>query len=478
MSGGMQRFVTLQQAAPQKRLASERRHDFREIVDGFEPSAAAAQSSRCSQCGIPFCQIHCPLTNAIPDWLKLTAEGRLEEAYALSASTNALPEICGRICPQDRLCEGNCVLEKGFAAVTIGAVETFLTETAFQNGWVKAPRPMRELGRSVGIVGSGPGGLAAAASLRRRGYKVDIYERQDRAGGLLIYGIPNFKLDKSVVARRIALSEEAGIRFHLNCEIGRDVSLAELRRQHDAVLLATGTYRPRALDIEGAERTVAALDYLIAANRVGLGDTVREFQNGKFNARGKQVVVIGGGDTAMDCVRTAVRQEAASVTCLYRRDRAGMPGSRREVTHAEEEGVRFEWQAAPVGFEGTKRRISAVVNRRTQLGVADASGRSAPAALVGENFAIPADLVIAALGFEPEDLPMLLDEGLGVTRNRTLAIDPKRFTTSLEGVFAAGDIVRGASLVVWAIRDGQDAAESMHHYVTAKLDRTIAAAAE
>jgi glutamate synthase (NADPH/NADH) small chain len=478
MSGGMQQFVTLRQATPHKRLASERRNDFREILDGFDPSAAAAQSSRCSQCGIPFCQIHCPLTNAIPDWLKLTAEGRLQEAYALSASTNALPEICGRICPQDRLCEGNCVLEKGFSAVTIGAVETFLTETAFQNGWVRAPRPSRELGRSIGIVGSGPAGLAAAAQLRRRGYAVDLYERQDRAGGLLIYGIPNFKLDKSIVARRIALLEEAGVRFHLNCEIGRDLSLPELRSLHDAMLLATGTYRPRAFEIGGAERTIAALDYLIAANRIGLGDTVRDFESGKLNARGKRVVVIGGGDTAMDCVRTAVRQKAMSVTCLYRRDRASMPGSRREVAHAEEEGVCFEWQAAPIGFAESKRRIAAVMAKRTQLGIADASGRAAPAALVGDSYAVPADLVIAALGFEPEDLPARLDAGLSVTQQRTLVIDPKRFTTSLEGVFAAGDIVRGASLVVWAIRDGQDAAQAMHEWISAQVSGGIPVAAE
>ncbi len=478
MTGGMQQFVTLSQAAPQKRSAGERRHDFREIADWFEVSGAAAQASRCSQCGIPFCQIHCPLTNAIPDWLKLTAEGRLEEAYALSASTNSFPEVCGRICPQDRLCEGNCVLEKGFSAVTIGAVETFLTETAFSQGWVKPPRPGRELGRSVAIVGSGPAGLAAAGQLRRLGYRVEVYERQDRAGGLLLYGIPNFKLDKGIVARRVALLEAAGIAFHLNCEIGRHLPLAELRQRYDAVLLATGVYQPRALALEGAERTLAALDYLIAANRTGLGDTVPEFRSGALDARGKRVVVIGGGDTAMDCVRTAVRQEAASVTCLYRRDRAGMPGSRREVAHAEEEGVRFEWQAAPVGFQGTKRRLTAVVARRTQLGIADSSGRAAPAALVGDAFDVAADLVVSALGFDPEDLPARLDNGLGVTRERTLAIDPKRFTTSLEGVFAGGDIVRGASLVVWAIRDGQDAAKSIHDFVSAKLQGAIAVAAE
>jgi glutamate synthase (NADPH/NADH) small chain len=474
----MHQFTTLPQSAPQKRPADERRHDFQEISGGYDPAGAAAQASRCSQCGIPFCQVHCPLTNAIPDWLKLTAEGRLEEAYALSAATNSFPEVCGRICPQDRLCEGNCVIEKGFEAVTIGAIETFLTETAFRSGWVRAPRPARELGPSVGIVGSGPAGLAAAGRLRRRGYRVAIYERQDRAGGLLIYGIPNFKLDKAIVARRIALYQEAGIGFHLNCEIGRDISFAELRRRHDAVLLATGVYQARPLRIDGAERTVAALDYLIASNRTGLGDEVPEFRSGRLDAKGKHVVVIGGGDTAMDCVRTAVRQDAASVTCLYRRDRTGMPGSRREVSHAEEEGVRFEWQAAPVGLEGAKRKIAAVLSRRTQLGLADASGRAAPAALVGEAFAVPADLVIAALGFEPEDLPGRLDSSLGVTANRTLAIDPKRFTTSLEGVFAAGDIVRGASLVVWAIRDGQDAAESIHRWIGSRAEAGLGVAAE
>ncbi|HXV23524.1 MAG TPA: NAD(P)-dependent oxidoreductase [Alphaproteobacteria bacterium] len=478
MSGGMQKFVTLPQAAPRKRLAGERRKDFREIADGFEASDAAGQASRCSQCGIPFCQTHCPLTNAIPDWLKLTAEGRMEEAYALSASTNSFPEICGRICPQDRLCEGNCVIEKGFSAVTIGAVETFLTETAFSQGWVKSPRPVRELGRSVAIVGSGPAGLAAAGRLRRLGYRLEVYERQDRAGGLLIYGIPNFKLDKSIVARRVALLEEAGVGFHLNCEIGRDLPFAELRRRHDAVLLATGVYQPRTLSLEGAERSLAALDYLIAANRIGLGDTVPEFRVGGLDAKGKRVVVIGGGDTAMDCVRTAVRQEAASVTCLYRRDRASMPGSRREVAHAEEEGVRFEWQAAPVGFKGTKRRLTSVVAQRTQLGIADASGRAAPAAMVGDAFDVAADLVISALGFDPEDLPARLDDGLGLTRERTLAIDPKRFTTSLEGVFAAGDIVRGASLVVWAIRDGQDAAQSIHRWISERNESALGVAAE
>jgi glutamate synthase (NADPH) small chain len=470
----MQRFVTVPQVTPHKRPAATRRTDFAEISEIFDAGSAAVQSSRCSQCGIPFCQIHCPLTNAIPDWLKLTAEGRLEEAYALSAATNSLPEVCGRICPQDRLCEGNCVIERGYAAVTIGAVETFLTETAFARGWVKAPKPTRDLPHSVGIVGSGPAGLAAAASLRLRGYGVDIYERSDRAGGLLIYGIPNFKLDKAVVQRRVRLLEEAGVRLHLGCLIGRDLGLGDLRRRHDAVLLATGVYKPRELGFAEADRPgiVPALDYLVAANRHGLGDHVRDFASGRLDANGRRVVVIGGGDTGMDCVRTAVRQGAQSVSCLYRRDRASMPGSRREVTHAEEEGVEFLWQMTPAGFAGDP--VAAVLAQPTALGSADGSGRPAPRA-VGEAVSLPAELVVTALGFDPEDLPGALDDGLAITGSGTLAIDPQRFTTSREGVFAAGDIVRGASLVVWAIRDGREAADSIHQWIAAHAAPAVAA---
>ena len=471
-------FVSVERAMPEKRGAAERQHDFNEIYGEFAAERAREQASRCSQCGIPYCQLHCPLGNNIPDWLMLTAARRLEEAYEVAAATNSMPEVCGRICPQDRLCEGNCVIEKGFDSVTIGAVEKYITETAFDRGWVKPPLPLRELGQSVGIIGAGPAGLAAAEQLRRKGYAVDVYDRHDRVGGLLVYGIPNFKLEKHVVARRHELLAQGGIRFHLNVEVGRAVSLAELRQRHDAVLIATGVYQARAMACPGIGlgNVMPALAYLIASNRKGLGDAVPDFDSGALDAAGKHVVVVGGGDTAMDCVRTAVRQGARSVRCLYRRDRANMPGSQREVRHAEEEGVEFVWLAAPEALVG-----DAVVHQlrahRMHLGVADQGGRQMPQPLAGSQFDLPADLVILALGFDPEDLPQrFAAPELALTRWNTLAINHRSMMTSLDGVFAAGDIVRGASLVVWAIRDGRDAAAEMHRYLQAKAAQPASAA--
>jgi glutamate synthase (NADPH/NADH) small chain len=463
----MLKFAELPQQQPDKRDVAERRTDFGEIYRDFAVQQAEAQSSRCSQCGVPFCSIHCPLNNNIPDWLKLTAEGRLDEAYEVSAATNNFPEICGRICPQDRLCEGNCVIEKGFDSVTIGAVERFITDHAFTQGWVKPVRPREELSQSVGIVGAGPGGLAAAEELRRRGYQVHIYDRHDRVGGLLIYGIPGFKLEKEIVLRRWALLQQGGIVFHLSTEVGTDVTFAELRARHDAVLLATGVYQARDIGGPGAglPGIVKALDFLIASNRRGLGDTVPAFESGLLNAAGKNVVVIGGGDTAMDCLRTSVRQGAASVTCLYRRDRANMPGSMREVKNAEEEGVKFVWLSAPEAFLGDNH-VSAVRAVRMRLGLPDASGRQSVEVVQGSHFTLPADLVIKALGFDPEPLPVLWNQdALEVNRWGTVKVNYTSFQTSLPGVFAAGDIVRGASLVVWAIRDGRDAAAQIHAYL-------------
>ncbi len=478
MTERMLQFVHLPQQTPEKRPVSLRREDFDEIYRRFDQDAAARQSSRCSQCGVPFCSVHCPLSNNIPDWLKLTAEGRLEEAYEVSSATNNFPEICGRICPQDRLCEGNCVIEKGFESVTIGAVERYLTDTAFDRGWVRPGRPLHERPQSVGIIGAGPGGLAAADQLRRKGYQVHVYDRYDRVGGLMIYGIPGFKLEKPIVLRRWAQLAEAGIVFHLDTEIGREVTLGQLRARHDAVLIATGVYKPRDIGGPGAGLAgiVPALDYLTASNRAGLGDDVPGFESGALNAAGKRVVVIGGGDTAMDCVSTAVRQGAASVQCLYRRDRANMPGSLREVKNAEEEGVEFVWLSAPEAFlgDGTVSGVRAV---RMHLGLPDASGRQSVEPVEGSHFTLRADLVIKALGFDPEDLPLAFGEkGLEVSRWGTLSIDHRSFMTSLPGVFAAGDIVRGASLVVWAIRDGRDAAEQMHAYI--QQSSTVAVAAE
>jgi glutamate synthase (NADPH/NADH) small chain len=483
MANRMLQFVDVPQQAPPKRAASARRADFSEIYTDFDPTQARQQSSRCSQCGIPFCQVHCPLQNNIPDWLKLTAEGRLEEAYEVSSATNTFPEICGRICPQDRLCEGNCVIEKGFESVTIGAVERFITDTAFARGWVKPPTPLAENGLSVAIVGAGPGGLAAAAQLRRQGYAVHVYDRYDRVGGLMIYGIPSFKLDKQLVQRRQALLERAGVVFHLGTDIGRDVTLDALRTSHAAVLLATGVYRAREIGGPGAglPGIVKALDYLTASNRKGLGDTVAEFDSGVLDAAGRDVVVIGGGDTAMDCVRTAVRQGARAVRCLYRRDRANMPGSMREVKNAEEEGVEFLWLSAPEAFLGDAA-VTGVRAVRMHLGLPDASGRQSVEPVEGSHFTVPGSLVIKALGFDPEDLPAAFGEpALAVTRWGTLKVNHRTFMTGLPGVFAAGDIVRGASLVVWAIRDGRDAATRMHAWINrgaAKTERVPQMAAE
>lgn len=473
---GMLKFTDTAQHYPEVTAAGVRKEHFEEIYSRFSTQDAAIQASRCSQCGIPFCQVHCPLSNNIPDWLKMTAEGRLEEAYALSSATNTFPEICGRICPQDRLCEGNCVIEKDFGAVTIGSVEKYITETAFEQGWVKPINVPRESGLSVGIIGAGPAGLAAADMLRRQGHAVHIYDRYDRAGGLMIYGIPSFKLEKDIVERRYELLKAGGIKFHFECDIGRTVTLNELRGQHDAILIATGVYKAKEIELPGhnLKHILPALPYLTASNRKGLGDKVAEFA--QMSAEGKDVVVIGGGDTAMDCVRTAVRQGAKSVSCLYRRDRANMPGSAREVKNAEEEGVKFLWLSAPKAFVGTpKNDIKHIIAQRMRVTSAGGGGRQSVAPVEGETFNVKADLVIKALGFDPEDMPAMFGAPeLEVTAEGRLTIDRKTFMTSLNGVFAAGDIVRGASLVVWAIRDGRDAAEVIHRYVLAKQAREAA----
>ena len=471
MSQKMLQFVSTTKSMPEKRTADARVADFDEIYTDFNEAKAEEQASRCSQCGVPFCQVNCPLHNNIPDWLMLTAEGRMEEAYQVSSQTNNFPEICGRICPQDRLCEGNCVIEKGFESVTIGAVEKHITETAFEEGWVKPVAPVVELDQSVGIIGAGPAGLAAADMLRRKGYQVVVYDRYDRVGGLLIYGIPGFKLEKDIVERRARLLADGGVQFKLNCDIGTDISFDEIRNAHDAVLVATGVYKARDIKLPGAglDGVVPALDYLTASNRKSLGDDVAAFDEGTLNAEGRNVVVIGGGDTAMDCVRTAIRQKAKSVTCLYRRDKANMPGSQREVANAEEEGVDFQWLSAPQAFLGDGD-VRAVRAQKIHLGQPDATGRQVPEIIEGSDFELEADLVVKALGFDPEDLPTMFNEpALKVSKWGTLSIDWQSMMTSLPGVFGAGDIVRGASLVVWGVRDGRDAAERIDSYIQAEL---------
>jgi len=464
----MLKFVDLGRDMPSKRVPDLRKKDYSEIYQEFAAVKAAEQSSRCSQCGVPFCQTHCPLHNNIPDWLRLTAEGRLEEAYQISQDTNTFPEICGRICPQDRLCEGNCVIEQsGHGTVTIGSIEKYITDTAWEKGWVKAITPKVERTESVGIIGAGPAGLAAADRLRKMGIQVTVYDRYDRAGGLLTYGIPGFKLEKDVVIRRNELLSAGGVKFKLNTSIGEDISFSDLRTKHDAVLIGTGVYKSRELSGVGSSNKgiVKALDYLTASNRSNMGDHVPEIKSGKLSAKNKKVIVIGGGDTAMDCVRTAIRQGATSVKCLYRRDKKNMPGSQRETQNAEEEGVEFVWLSSPKGFTG-EGEVSGVIVSKMRLGAPDASGRQSPEEIQGADYTEEADLVIKALGFTPEDLPTLWDtKELEVTRWGTIKADFKTHATSLAGVYAAGDIVRGASLVVWAIRDGREAADSILEYL-------------
>lgn len=456
-----------------KQPAADRVRAFGEITLPQTPATGPGQAGRCTDCGVPFCQNACPLQNNIPDWLALSADGDLREAWRVASATSAMPEICGRICPQDRLCEGACTLEQsGWDGVTIGSVEAWIGDAAFENGWVEPIRPAFERGQTVGIVGAGPAGLAAADRLRSLGYGVVVYDRHDRAGGLLTYGIPAFKLEKRVVQRRIDRLIDGGVDFVLNCEVGRDVTLSELRERHDAVLLAMGVYQPRAFSGpgRGAETTVPALDYLTHQNRRDLGDAESEAWR---HARGKHVVVIGGGDTAMDCVRTAVRQEAASVTCLYRRDRDNMPGSAREVRNAEEEGVIFEWLGAPKAVLSHGEAVSGLRAARMALGEPGPTGRRDITAVSGSDFDLKADMIIEALGFEPE--PFAAHEpGLTLRHDGTIRVGATTQATSLPGVFAAGDAARGASLVVWAVREGQDAAAEIDRHLRAQSQEAAA----
>ena len=477
MTEKMLKFININQESPLKRDKIERKVDFEEIYKEFINEKATQQSSRCSQCGVPFCQVHCPLSNNIPDWLKLTAEGRLQDAYQLSQNTNNMPEVCGRICPQDRLCEGNCVIEQsGHGTVTIGSIEKYITETAWEKGWVKPVEVVEELNQSIGIIGAGPAGLACGEELRKKGYQVTIYDRYDRAGGLLIYGIPNFKLEKHVVNRRIKLLKDGGIKFILNFEIGKDLYLKQLKDKHDAILIATGVYKPREVNIPGnkLKNIFPAMEFLTASNRKGLGDKVDMFDNGTLDSKGKNVIVIGGGDTAMDCVRTSIRQKAKSVKCIYRRDKENMPGSAREVLNAEEEGVEFIWLSSPKEFKGLDK-VEGLVVDKIKLGEPDESGRRMPVIQKNSEFEIKADIIIKALGFDPEELPKLFnEEKLQVTKWGTIKTDFDTMETNIPGVFAAGDIIRGASLVVWAIKDGRDAAISIDNYLKSIQSKKVA----
>ena len=465
-------FIDIKRIDPDTKPLEVRKANFGEIYEPQTHDDIAAQSSRCLDCGNPYCEWKCPVHNYIPDWLKRVNEGNIMEAADLCHSTNSLPEVCGRVCPQDRLCEGNCVIEQsGHGSVTIGSVEKYLTDNAFENGWITPLKVEKSIEKenSIGVIGAGPAGLAAAEELRKKGYKVHVYDRYDRAGGLLIYGIPNFKLEKDIVQRRMQYLKDSGINIHLNVEIGKDIKFEDLQKKHDAVLIATGVYKAKEINLgESTSNIIPALEYLTASNRKGLGDEVKKFDEGELDAKGKDIVVIGGGDTAMDCVRTAVRQKAKSVKCLYRRDKENMPGSAREVNNAEEEGVEFMWQSLPINMNVLKNgyQIECV---KMRLSEPDADGRRTPQQIDGSDFNLKADMVIAALGFSPENLPTLFNvKDLPVTKWGTVRVGFNTMMTDIDGVFAAGDIVRGASLVVWGIRDGRDVANSIHSYIEAK----------
>jgi glutamate synthase (NADPH/NADH) small chain len=438
-------------------------HDFHEIYSLLDEATVREQASRCIQCPEPLCRTGCPLGNLIPDWLALAAEGRFLEAAALSRSTSNMPEICSRVCPQERLCEGACILNARSDPVAIGAVEKFINEYAFDYDAVAAST-VSPNGLRVAVVGSGPGGMACADELAKLGYAVTVFDSQSRAGGLLVNGIPSFKLEKSVVERRLNLLRRRGVTFRLGVTVGRDISLAALRADFDAVYLALGAQKPKPLDIPGAELqgVFDALPFLIEKN---LG----EVSSGPaINVSQKRVVVLGGGDTAMDCLRTAIRSGAREAVCLYRRDLANMPGSRKEYANALEEGAQFSFLRNPIALLGNADgRVAQVRCVRMELGEPDVQGRRKPRAIAGSDFVLPADVVLVAYGFDPAPLPVVSGSDQIALSAWGGVIVGDNQVTNVPGVFAGGDLTRGPSLVVHAVRDGRKAAAGIHQYLTA-----------
>ena len=457
-------FLDLQRQGPRKTPVEVRLRDYREIYGQFDSRQAARQSARCLGCGNPYCEWKCPVHNYIPDWLKLVQEGRLIEAVEMCHETNSLPEICGRICPQDRLCEGACTLNDGFGAVTIGAVEKYITDEAFKAGWRPDLSHVRPTGKRVAVVGAGPAGIACADVLTRNGVKAVVFDRYPEIGGLLTFGIPPFKLEKEVVLKRRVILEGMGVEFRLRVEVGKDVEFKRLIDEYDAVFLGTGAYTAMRGGFPGEDlREVhAALPYLVANvnRRMGYGDVSRDTP---VDMRGQNVVVLGGGDTAMDCNRTAVRQQAASVTCVYRRDEENMPGSRREVSNAQEEGVKFMFNRQPTAIVGN-RRVEGVRLVKTRLGAPDNRGRKRAEPIADTEELIPADRVIIAFGFRPSPAEWFADFGIGTESDGRVtagADTPYKFQTTNPKVFAGGDVVRGADLVVTAVFEGRQAAEGI-----------------
>jgi glutamate synthase (NADPH) small chain len=451
-------FLESPRRMPRELPVKVRVEGWSEIYGAFENGAPADQAERCLDCGNPYCEWKCPVHNYIPDWLKLVQEGRLFEAATLAHQTNPLPEICGRVCPQDRLCEGACTLNDGFGAVTIGAIERHIVDTAYAQGWRPDLSAVKASGKRVAIVGAGPAGLACADVLARHGVEAHVFDRQDEIGGLLTFGIPPFKLEKEVVQRRREILEGMGVRFRLGLEIGRDVAASELARDFDAVFLGLGTYAYVDGQLPGQDLLGVhwALPFLIGNVRRVLGRSDAEVPD----LAGKHVVVLGGGDTGMDCVRTSIRLGAASVTCAYRRDEADMPGSRREVQNARDEGVAFLFNRQPVAIVG-EGRAQAVRVVETRPGPPDARGRRAPEAIAGSEQDLPADAVIIAFGFRPSPPPWLAELGVGLHPDGRAVADARTFATANPKVFAGGDMVRGADLVVTAVYEGREAAKGI-----------------
>ncbi len=461
-------FLDVQRHDPAKKPAQERSREFAEIYQEFNPREAAEQAERCLECGNPYCEWKCPVHNYIPNWLKLVAEGNLEEAVEMSHKTNSLPEVCGRVCPQDRLCEGACTLNTGFGAVTIGSVEKYITDTMMERGWKPDLSQVQDTGKRVAIVGAGPAGLGCADVLVRNGVKPVLFDRHPEIGGLLTFGIPPFKLEKDVIARRRDIFEGMGMEFRLNTEVGKDVSMQQLLDEFDAVFLGMGTYSymKGGFPGEGKPGVHAALDYLIA-NIHHLIDFEGAEKPEYIDMKGKNVVVLGGGDTAMDCNRTAIRQGANKVTCVYRRDEDNMPGSRREVANAKEEGVQFLFNRQPVEVVG-EDKVEGIKVVSTRLGEPDERGRRRPEVIEGSEEIIPADAVIVAFGFRPSPAEWLGEIGIDTDDSgRVIAPGQAEFAyqTSNPKIFAGGDMVRGSDLVVTAIHEGREAAGGILDYL-------------
>ncbi|MDK4649919.1 FAD-dependent oxidoreductase [Kingella kingae] len=464
-------FIDLPRTDPQKIPLAARKKEFVEIYQAFTDTQAQSQADRCLGCGNPYCQNKCPLHNNIPNWLRLAHEGRIIEAAELAHTTNTLPEVCGRVCPQDRLCEGDCTLNAEFGAVTIGNIEKYITEKAFEMGW-KPSIQAEKTGKKVAVIGAGPAGLGCADILIRNGVDVTVYERQQEIGGLLTFGIPAFKLEKDVMSRRRELFSEMGVQFKLGVEIGKDIQLNELVNEYDAVFLGVGTYKGMTADIpnENVAGVYSALPFLIGNTQNLLNLDAPEY----VSMAGKRVVVLGGGDTAMDCVRTSVRQGAAEVTCVYRRDAANMPGSKKEYINAKEEGVAFQFNAQPVQIEAEpvavqtdeSGKVTGIQIVRTQMGEPDENGRRRAEVISGSEEVIACDAVIVAFGFAPHEMAWLVSVNVATdNRGRIARSGSLKQQTSNEKIFAGGDITRGSDLVVTAIAEGRTAAESILEYL-------------